>query len=209
MKYLTNDWPTVVVELIKALPWWPAVVLVVFLLLRKPIADLIPYIEEFRFRELSMKFRQRLTMAEDQAAVAQLPPPPIPSGPPSVKPLPEPLLSLPDYLYQLTAISPAAAILEAWARIEAEMRRRLAAAELPQGRTGIDLTRELVKAGILPQDARPILEDLRTLRNLVAHARRLDLAPDEGLRYLELGNRLLAAMNRGSQSDADGRAPNQ
>lgn len=190
---LASDWAAVADDLVKSLVW-PVTVLIIFFVLRKPIAGVIPFIEELRYKDLSMRFQQRLNKAEHEAAQAQLPPSPAASKRPQDLPLTE----LPDYLYPMAASSPTAAVLEAWARIEQEMRRSVAAAGVPLARTLRDLTRSLITAQILPSNAQGIVDDLYQLRNQVAHVGVTDLDVDGAFRYLELGNRLLAAMNRGS-----------
>jgi hypothetical protein len=197
-----TDWPSLAVEVVKTLTW-PVTVLIIFFVLRKPIAGLIPFLDELRYKDLAVTFRRRLVKAEEEATRAQLPPPPLQPRTSVPQPAGGAATVLPDYLYPMAVTSPVAAVLEAWVRIENELRRRLESGDLAQPSTTRALTRELVRAGLLPSDAERIVIDLRDLRNNAAHGR-VQLDPEDAIRYLDLGTRLLAAMDRKGDLKASG-----
>src|SRR5213080_2705747 len=119
-------WPQLIADVIKALAW-PGTALVIFFVLRNQILGLIPSLEQLRYKDLELRFRQRLNKVEQEAELVELP-----AAPPQELPAPPPpdqaASLLPDYLYPLAMTSPTATVLEAWARLEAEMRRQLARA---------------------------------------------------------------------------------
>ncbi|MER3513447.1 MAG: hypothetical protein C4310_02805 [Chloroflexota bacterium] len=49
------DWLTFVTELIKALAW-PITILIIIIVLRKPLANLIPTLQRLRYRDLEIEF---------------------------------------------------------------------------------------------------------------------------------------------------------
>src|SRR2546422_3739942 len=57
---------------------------------------------------------------------------------------------------------------------------------------------------ILPSEAEELINDLRALRNDVAHAR-LNLDPVDAVRYLELATRLVAVIGRDSDDRSEER----
>src|SRR5438552_10768773 len=99
---------TFVVELVKALAW-PVAVFVLYFLLRGSILPLIPNLSKLKWKEMELEFRDELR--EVKAEIADVLPDATNSGgyEPSRLHLPE---------VQLAHISPRAAIIEAWLRVQ-------------------------------------------------------------------------------------------
>ncbi|MCW1381552.1 hypothetical protein OLX02_01825 [Novosphingobium sp. KCTC 2891] len=138
---------------------WPLVALVVALLFRAQLVALTARLDELRWGDKSARFARRLDRLE---ASAPFPPPPPPD---------EPEIALSgDHarFLQLLEISPGAAVLDAWARVEeglARLARRADGGELDRR-----IRAMVVELGALRADAarnRPItVPDALRFRNL-------------------------------------------
>jgi hypothetical protein len=178
------DWPTFVTELIKALAW-PITVLIIIIVLRKPLANLLPTLQRLRYRDLEIEFgRQVQELSEDVK-----------------RELPAATAAGTDRphvarLGELAQLSPRAVVLESWldveeAAIEATRRRglNLAYREL---RAPILLGQALEQSGILDESKAQIYHRLRILRNAAAHASEFAFEPDSALEYADAAMRLAA-----------------
>ena len=63
------DWLSFSAQLIDSLVW-PAVVITVIMLLRKPLTELIPLLRELSYKDLHLKFGQKLVELEARADMA-------------------------------------------------------------------------------------------------------------------------------------------
>lgn len=157
------DWLAFIAAMTAALAW-PAALVAIFLLVRRPLVARLPELEslewkDFRFRfgrrvhELAAEARHALVQTEVDAA---------------------PALDGEAHRLQLADISPRAAILEAWIELEG-------AAALALRRKGAVVTRQelqqpsrladaLITAGLLGASQAGLLSELRRLRNAAAHA---------------------------------------
>lgn len=88
---------------------WPATLVVIVFLLRKPIIELLPALRKLKFKEFELEFKDRLQKIESDKTK-------------SINELEEDedsaLLKSRDYYFELAEISPRSAIMEVWLEIE-------------------------------------------------------------------------------------------
>ena len=185
------DWLSFIAAIVKALAW-PLTVLGIFLVLRRPLAGLLPLLARLRFKDLELDFGRRL--AEARAEAATLP----------ATQLPAPTATNDDALIRLADASPRAAILEAWLRVEAAAltaaRRRGTTEPISQLRTPGRLIESLEELGVIDARQAAVFHELRSLRNSAAHALGFEPSPEAARDYVRLAARL-------EQSLEDGAAP--
>jgi hypothetical protein len=157
---------------------WPAAVFGVGYILRGEIRKLIGSLNSLTWKGAKAEFAQKLEEAE--AAGENLPEEATPS-------------SATDRFKELAIISPRAAVTETWRDVESAIDRYLLSQhfdlEPPRKPGWLDLR----KAG-LPSTVRATIDDLRVLRNSVAHGEDASLTADEALAYRTLADRVVAAL---------------
>lgn len=176
------DWLSFISTVIDSVAW-PAAVIILVLLLRKPISNLIPLLQKLKYKDLELEFGRRIEEAKEEAATEL---------PPEID-----ILALPsadrDNLAQLAAISPRAVVTEAWRKVETAAldaaERHAVALPYRHARSPVQVIRALQKAGLVGQGKMPLFEDLRVLRNEAAHAPEFALSPDSAIEYASLAHR--------------------
>lgn len=176
------DTLTFITEIVKALAW-PVVALVIFLTLRKPLFDLLPYLQSFRYRDIEIGFGARVqALAYDLRRL-----------------LPEATLSgeaAQEHarLAELARLSPRAVVLEAWLQLEKTAmelsRRKELGLDSRALRTPILLGHALEQAGLLDENMQTVFYQLRTLRNAAAHASDFAFDAEAAIEYAEMALRL-------------------
>lgn len=131
---------------------WPVTVFMIVYLLRKPIGDVLPFIERLKFKDFELSFRrqaeealQSIEAEKTSETVAQ---------------------------HRLVFDSPRLAVLEAWKNLEITAERKLA--ELSPDRSGVKLGPDRALGyfeymGALIPRTEKALSQLRALRNQAAH----------------------------------------
>ena len=177
------DWLTFLAQVIQALAW-PLTVIVIFLMLRRPLAELFPTLQRLRFWDIEMDF-DRQVQALAIRVRDELPP---------LSAVEETASGFREHLVELANLSPRAVVLEAWlqlekAAIEATRRHGL---DLPSRelRAPIFFGEALEAAGVLDADTQLIYHRLRNLRNAAAHASDFAFDPGSALEYADLALRL-------------------
>jgi hypothetical protein len=174
---------------------WPGTVILCVILLRKPIAELIPLMRNLKFKGLEIDFGRRLDELEAEADQADLPPIP----PPTTEPPAEIGLGT-DYwetIERLSDVSPRAAIAEAWRRVEWALDdyfRRLGQ-ERPPSYQG--MLRALRAQDRPIPVAMGLLQELRVLRNRAVHARDFDIDSHQAIEFAQLSERIVASLETG------------
>lgn len=196
------DWMTFIVELFKALAW-PAVVLYVLINYRNTFAALLPNLKKLEAGPLKAEFGAEAAKALEEAETIR-----IQEG------VPDNMIALsadednaqfeidhifpkkqPEKLSKLfTLTQPTAAILLAWDNIEIAL---LAAVEkhgvyVPERHTQNPQSwlNALVAQGLVTDETRKIVGELRALRNQVAHVK-LDPTPEAAWDYVQASDRLV------------------
>jgi hypothetical protein len=171
---LLMDILTFIAEIIKAVAWPLAVVLII-LLLRKPIASLIPLLQRLKYKDLELEFGRRVEEIKAEAA-SELPLPSVAAPPPGVS----------EDIARLSEISPRAAVLEAWRRVE-DLIVKLAREHLPEEQVNKFLPHQalrfLERKQIIDPALGSVLTDLKSLRNEAAHAPQFALSAASAMGY--------------------------
>jgi hypothetical protein len=185
---LQMDWLTFIVETVKAIAW-PSVVLFAFVVLRKNIAGLIPFLQRLKYKDLELEFDRQLKEAEAEVA-DELPPSSAPALLPGVS----------DTIIELARVSPRAAVTEAWREVEAAAveaaRRNKISLNGERSTSPLRLIRALERAGLVDSDKRALFHDLRNLRNQAVHAPEFALSTEAALDYVSLARRLAEYLRR-------------
>lgn len=167
-----------IAEIVKALAW-PVTTLAIVAILRRPLGQLIPLLQRFKYKDFEFEFGRKIEEAK-QGALSLLP------EPSALPTLPSPEESR---LLQLAEISPRAAVLEAFAAVEIEAvytANRLGVVKgMPQNLTSRTV-RFLEESGRLDPGLVGLLGDLRSLRNQAAHAPEFALTPTAAIQYVHL-----------------------
>jgi hypothetical protein len=182
------DWLTFIAAVVKALAW-PAAVLVIFLVIRRPLMALLPLLGRLKFKDLELDFGRRLAEASAEAAV-------LPGAETGAK---HP--SRDDPLLRLAAVAPRAAILEAWLHLEAvalaAARKRGTDEPISHLRSPTRLIEALEEFGVIDARQAAVFHELRSLRNSAAHALGFEPGADAARDYVRLAARLEESIGEG------------
>lgn len=171
----------VLVQLVQALAW-PVAVVVVLLVLRRPITEAIGRVHHLEHGATRVSFGEGVRAVQEElpAEVAR-------------RKIDAPLRSR---LVELAASQPKLAVLEAWDVLEERLRQlaRGANLELPEdrGRAPNELAERLRKAGLVSNATCQALVEMRLLRNKVKHWSRMRVRSDEALAYIDSALKLAA-----------------
>lgn len=152
---------------------WPVALLVVVWWLRGPLAELIRGLKRLRSRWFDAEFGRKLQAMETKADRAQLP---------GAKEEPK--------LERLAAISPRAAITEAWRNVEVALRDQARQRGYPEGENVWRVSERLAEEGVISPSTRDLVSDMRHLRNEAVHADEVEVNPAEALEYTDLAQRV-------------------
>lgn len=180
------DTYTFIVEMAKALAW-PTALMAALVILRRPLAGLIPLLQRIRYKNLEVEFAQKTQRTRDEAR-AELPPGRHRRGLPT---------DVQDRILKIAAISPRLAVIEAWRELELHMLET--ARKLPQFqdvtfRRPFEAIQALEKAEQLPSRFASMIQTLRELRNRAAHAPEFALASESAARYAIATDEVVAAL---------------
>jgi|SRR5882672_12240005 len=178
------DWLTFITEIVKATAW-PAVVLVVIVLLRKPLRGLLPYLTRFKYKDFEVTFGREA--AEARAEATQLP------SPEGLAPAALPPIS--TEVARLISVSPRAAVIEAWREVDTAARLALIRREAMQPQlmttSPSKIATLLASYHIFEPRQVALFHDLRTMRNEAAHAPEFALPEFAARDYAEAAARLV------------------
>lgn len=163
---------------------WPIVVLIVAVLFRRQLSVLLG-------RPLSsLKAGPLEAVWDRQVAEVEVELPGSPSGVTSAVDGADT-----DRLRQIARAAPAAAVLEAFALIEEQLRQLLLDAEVDAGRGGaMQMARRALEAGLVRPETVKAVEGAAVLRNLAAHGREAELDEARALNYLALADAVSFAL---------------
>lgn len=179
-----------VASLVESLAWPTSVVLIV-VTMRKPIAAAMTRLSKARVGPVEAEFEQGLAEVRHDLRHA-------PELATHTGDTPTPMLSLPEELTRLAAASPRAAVLEAFARIEARLRELLADAgvNVDDRQSGVALARIAHRHQLISDETLNAVEGLAVMRNLAAHSPTDDISLDKALDYLALADAMLYPLRR-------------
>ncbi|MEQ7767415.1 hypothetical protein [Xanthomonas hortorum] len=187
------DTLTFAAEVIKAVAW-PASLLVLAFLLRKPLKELIPLLSRLRYKEVEIEFSREIAVLKAKSLSEQ------PSGLPNAgvasPGLPKGLESKRLELLRMVPFSTRVAVMEAWLEVE------VAANEVASSfwsRAPSDIFRSdptlgeyLFKCRVINRDDLETFKRLRHLRNSAAHAQEIHLSEGDAMSYVEVAMSLAA-----------------
>lgn len=176
-------WLAFIAELVKALAW-PVATLVIIIILRKPLLALLPLLTKFKWKDFEFEFGKQIAEAQAEASTKL---------PPTTQTAKASLAAGP--LHALVQTSPRAAVLEAWIQVDSAARAAVARHELPQPVQAYVSTPKLVSvlqsAKLIAPEQAGLVYDLRALRNQAAHAPDFALTNEAAQNYVELAGRLV------------------
>jgi hypothetical protein len=168
---------------------WPLAAVVIVLVLRRPIARMLTERPPKRVRAGPFEAEWDQAYAQAETEVQALPP------------APEPELaadggSLHDELGSEVRTAPAVAVLEAFARVEQELRKIVAPVnpERAARMSALGLARAAAQAELISPGAVPAIEALSVLRNLAAHGGAREITTEQAGNYLDLADACLTAL---------------
>jgi hypothetical protein len=171
-----------IVKLIEVIAW-PAIALIALIMLRKPLAELIPLARRVRYRDLELEFEQEVQELRAEAA----------------EELPEAEAervaseaAVEARLKQMTRVSPSSAILEGWNELERAAVRLIMHHEIdidPDDPAPLKQIERILEE-LIDTPKVKIFGDLRRLRNKVAHAPRYDVSPRQAAAYVDVALKL-------------------
>jgi hypothetical protein len=182
------DWLQFLAAIVAAVAW-PTVVLVVFIALRRPLGDLVPFLEELKYKDFVLKFR--VGLSEVRASTS-----PKPEAEPSAIGASEPLNGELANLYNVAKLAPTAAVIQAWATLEGAIVERA----VKSGKAAADsvlrghsrLGHVLLADGVFTKEDFDAFHKLRELRNIAAHKADAGLTESDAKEYAQLAMKLYA-----------------
>lgn len=170
---------------------WPVAAVIIAGIFHKQIAGLLAKVRKLNWGDASVELTEQLDKVEDKARVIEAEAallPPIPDEP-----------EVPTDRFQaLVAISPSAAILDAWKPVE----RRLtqlgkdnfgsAAKYTPSNK----IAEKLAAQGVLMSSIVGMVDDLRKIRNDASHSKEVSVT--DALRFQELASQVMSLLSRSS-----------
>lgn len=183
------DFLTFIVEVLKAVAW-PATVVAIIYMLKGPISDLVPFLEELKYKDFALRFRKKLSEAKEEAPEEILK---------EKEKTPE-IKSRKESYLELANISPRSAILESWRFLEDSLltvskEKGLIDAKkhfIGHSRIGHGLLHE----GVISKEQFKLFHRLRELRNQAAHAEEFSISYEDVVEYIELAMQLSAYVEK-------------
>jgi hypothetical protein len=168
---------------------WPSSVVAVVVVLRKPIGAALQRLSRAKVGPVEAEFDQELAEVRKELQRA----PELTEKADKAGETLVPMLSLPEELNRLAEASPRAAVLEAFARIEARLRELLteAGVELSGAQGAVALARLAHRHGLISAETLNAVEGLAVMRNLAAHSPTDDISVDRARDYLALADAIL------------------
>lgn len=163
---------------------WPATVIIVVLILRQPIAKLLQTTKKLKYKELEVEFRESIEKL--QAEAQEILPDETPPG--------RKLETVQVDLNELAAVSPTAAVVEAWKSIEIS-----AKAVIQSKGDALDydvatpyelIQHALARGKLMDERHGKLFNDLRQLRNKIVHAMDYTFSEEQAKQYIDLSIRL-------------------
>ena len=186
------DWKEFISSIVSSLAWPAAVAFIVYLL-RHPIGNVIGSLRKLSYRGAEAEFGRSLDKAETAARQAEIP-------------QTTAQLSASASNWENTSagwgestsladVSPRAAVIEAWLRLEREVLElaQIAGIDLGTRRLSIvALVKQLQEQGVVDPTVAEVIEQLRRARNV--HERTYTVSPGDAAEYVQLAERVAATL---------------
>lgn len=181
-----------IVELVKALAW-PVSVFAMIFLLRKPIQGLIGSIREGRVKYKDLEFTFKRDLEEARQSIELLPQQPVSA----LRAPAEPEIS---DLMALAQVSPRAAVIEAWTRLEAaatEFAQKHAPPDIAKHRRPSVIFLEVLRRNdAIPAAVMTAIQKLRDIRNRTVHTPEFQPSVDDAEEYVLLAFAVIEDLRR-------------
>ena len=185
------DWKEFISSIVSSLA---AVAFIVYLL-RHPIGNVIGSLRKLSYRGAEAEFGRSLDKAETAARQAEIP-------------QTTAQLSASASNWENTSagwgestsladVSPRAAVIEAWLRLEREVLElaQIAGIDLGTRRLSIvALVKQLQEQGVVDPTVAEVIEQLRRARNVAVHERTYTVSPGDAAEYVQLAERVAATL---------------
>lgn len=163
---------------------WPTAIVVVAFLFKEPLVDLLKHVRRLGYREWHLDFGEQVSELEAKADEANLP---------TVAPVAEA-----DALERVVVMFPRMAVVEAWRRLELDIREAAKQRGLPDDANVGKLIDQLVHTNVLSEKTKWVLWQMRGLRNQAVHEEDMDLDAKDASEYVELAERVRLALEQPS-----------
>jgi hypothetical protein len=183
------DWLTFISSLIGSLSW-PVLILALVVLLRRPIAGLIPNLRELRYKDFKIEFTKRLREVEREAQRVQLP---APEALTAVDRSEVPT-TFAEFIDRLAELSPRSAVTEAWRFVQTALQDALAGLGKVAPRSPRAMEEFLLKETNIDRRTLSLLSDLRALRNEAVHAPEFAIQPEQARKFGDFALRIAGAL---------------
>ena len=176
---------TFISNLVDALAW-PLAAVAALMLLRRPIMDLLPSIKKLKISEFEAEFSKELSKVREKAG----------SNGEAIED--QTMRTRLDELTDLVEIGPNAAVLSAFQEVENAAKYLLDSIgqtiDYSIGSPYKVMGRILNEAGLFDNKNLKVFDELRILRNKVAHADGYEISRDQSLEYVKLAMQLAGKM---------------
>lgn len=171
---------------------WPITTVIIFLSLRDDIAKLVPSIKKLKAGPVEAEFASEMKALTVAAQSMR--------KPLNVRESQKVDVASKNFLHQLAELHPRSAILESWVRVEAAARVALAhkstSVVSPNYVPASRLAEPLAEKEILDPAEVILFNEIRRLRNDVAHAQGFEPTQDSAHQYIDLAAGLLAKLEQ-------------
>lgn len=166
---------TFIVELVKALAW-PVTIGIGFIFLHKPFISLIPFMRKLKFKELEMEFSQQIQAMKLEADI-------------------EENSELMSPAMNILSFSTRAAVMEAWIELETVAASKAASfwssSDTSPFRNNVRLGNYLHQCNVIDKNQLKSFNELRKLRNELAHIEEVNLTDSDAKAYIEVAANLV------------------
>lgn len=166
---------------------WPVIVVAALLIFRKPLARRIAHLHRAKVGSAEIEFLDALR--ETEMNVSEIKTEHTAGDLPDDNVRPD---EKHENLVRATGDNPSGALLAAWARLEAAQRNLGERHGIVGRRNPIEIARHLYRQDIVNSAYLEAFEDLRRMRNLVAHGE-YEPSPGESTNYIQLAQELTNA----------------
>ena len=181
------DWKQFIIGLISNLAW-PGVIIIFLLMFKEELSKIVRRIAHLKYKDLELDFDKVKQQAEELHLERNQEEPAVES--PS-------LLSLEDQILDAVERAPSAAILLAWSGLETSIAgavsRLSISPDSPSYRSPRHNIDVLIKNGRLSKNHETLLNEMRILRNKIAHEQdaMLNISQDQALNYADTAIKLI------------------
>jgi hypothetical protein len=171
---------------------WPIAVFGAVVLLRKPLSTLINTLRGVRFGDVEVAFDQGLREAERKLDRSKLEPARV--EPSKIAQKVHIVSNYEEFIELLAATSPHAAVLDSWRRVERTIDYYFKQRNLERPHAFSRVRQMLSEDPNVDSTILEILDDLRVLRNEVAHHEKADFRPQQAIEYGQLAQTVISIL---------------